>query len=96
MSPIVHHPYDIIGYIIDSKSEKPISLGKVFVEGQNLSVAITVNGTFRFKSFPEGEYRLKIENVGFETFFVPIRRCASERTKLHLKMVAKPLVMTGL
>jgi len=86
-----HRPYDVLGYLTDAVTGEPISLGSVSVEGLNLSVGITENGTFRFKSFPAGEYRLKIENINYKTLYVPIRRYASERSKLHLKMVAVPL-----
>ncbi|RZT91740.1 carboxypeptidase-like protein [Ancylomarina subtilis] len=88
----IHRHYDVLGYITDEVSGKPISLGQVSVEGQDLSVKITANGTFRFKSFPEGEFRLKIENMGYNTLFVSVRRYASEHRKLHLKMMPKPLV----
>jgi len=87
----ISRPYDILGYLTDEATGKPISLGSVSVEGLNLSVDITENGTFRFKSFPEGEHRLIIENINYRTLYVPIRRYASEQSKLHLKMVAVPL-----
>ena len=86
-----HRSYDVLGYLTDAATGESISLGSVTVEGLDLSVKITVNGTFRFKSFPEGEYRLKIENMNYKTLYIPIRRYASERSKLHLKMVAMPL-----
>lgn len=86
-----HRPYDVLGYLSDVSTGESISLGKVSVEGLNLSVDITVNGTFRFKTFPEGEHRLKIENINYKTLYVTIRRYASERTKLHLKMIAVPI-----
>jgi hypothetical protein len=90
----IHHPYDILGYLTDEATGNPISLGSVLVEGINLSVDITENGTFRFKSFPEGEHRLVIENINYKTLYVTIRRYASERSKLHLKMVAVPIEET--
>ncbi len=85
-------PYDILGYLTNASTGESISLGSVSVEGLALSVNITVNGTFRFKSFPEGEHRLKIENINYKPLYVTIRRYASERSKLHLKMEALPLV----
>ncbi len=87
----IHRPYDVLGYLTDEATGKPISLGSVSVEGLNLSVDITENGTFRFKSFPEGEHRLIIENINYKTLYVPIRRYASERSKLSLEMIAVPL-----
>ncbi len=88
---IPHRPYDVLGYLTNASTGESVSLGSVSVEGLDLSVKITVNGTFRFKSFPVGEFRLKIQNMNYETLYVPIRRYAPERVKLHLKMVALPL-----
>lgn len=87
----LQHPYDVLGYLSNSATGEPVSLGTVSVEGFNLSVGITVNGTFRFKSFPEGEHRLIINNINYKTLYVTIRRYASERTKLNLRMEALPL-----
>jgi len=90
----IHRPYDVLGYLTDEATGESISLGRVSVEGRDLAVDITENGTFRFKNFPGGEHRLIIENINYRTLTVPIRRYASERTRLHLKMVAVPLKET--
>ena len=82
---------DVLVYLTDEDSGVPISLGSVSVEELELSTDITPNGTFRFKSFPAGEYTLRIENIGYKTLLVPIRRYASEQSKLHLNMKAVPL-----
>lgn len=87
----VQHHLDVLGYIKDKSTGEAIALGTVKVEGQDLSTHITENGTFRFKHFPEGEYRLIIENINYKTLYVSVRRYASERSKLHLKMEALPL-----
>ncbi|WP_282016118.1 hypothetical protein [Marinifilum flexuosum] len=87
----VQRHYDVLGYLKDKASGEPISLGKVSVEGMDLSTHITANGTFRFRHFPEGEHRLIIENINYKTLYIPIRRYASERSKLHLKMEAIPI-----
>ncbi len=87
----VQHHLDVLGYIKDKSTGEPIALGTVKVEGQDLSTHITENGTFRFKHFPEGEYRLVIENINYKTLYVSVRRYASERSKLYLTMEALPL-----
>lgn len=83
--------YDLLGYLKDKATGQAIALGKVSVEGLDLTTHITENGTFRFKHFPEGEHRLIIENINYKTLYVPIRRYASERSKLYLEMEAIPL-----
>ncbi|WP_321282195.1 carboxypeptidase-like regulatory domain-containing protein [Marinifilum fragile] len=87
----VQRHYDVLGYLKDKATGEPIALGKVSVEGLDLTTHITANGTFRFKHFPEGEHRLIIENINYKTLYVPIRRYASERSKLYLEMEAIPL-----
>lgn len=86
MPKIVRRSYDVLGYITDAVSGEPVSYGTVWVEGLDMSTAISENGSFRFKSFPAGEYRLKIENMAYKTFYVTIRRYAPEHCRLNLTM----------
>ncbi|RXQ92240.1 hypothetical protein EO244_11870 [Ancylomarina salipaludis] len=87
----VHYSYDLIGYLTDQATNQPVSLGSVKVEGLDMETEITSKGTFRFKTFPAGEQRLIIENINYKTLYVPIRRYASEKRRLNLKMEAIPL-----
>lgn len=83
--PIYRH-IDVLAYVTDETTGEPIPCGKVSVEELGRSTHITAKGHFRFPKFPEGEFVLKIENWGYETLWVPIRRDASEPVKLLIKM----------
>ncbi|MFA8435112.1 MAG: carboxypeptidase-like regulatory domain-containing protein [Marinifilaceae bacterium] len=86
-----YRPNAVLGYVTDEESGNSITRGTVSVEGLELSTDVSPNGTFRFKTFPEGEYTLRITNMNYKTLLVPIRCFASEQCKLHVKMQPDPL-----
>jgi hypothetical protein len=87
----VHHSYDLLGYITDVETAKPIAYGMVFIEELHLQADITQSGAFRFKTLPSGKYRLRIENMDYKTLYVTITRYAPEKLKLNLQMEAIPV-----
>lgn len=88
----IQHPYELMGYLTDEASGKIIGEGKVTAEKLGLRVDISPGGTFRFKSFPTGDHRLKIESIGYKTLYVPIRRFQSKPCKLNISLQALPLL----
>ncbi|WP_282124977.1 carboxypeptidase-like regulatory domain-containing protein [Marinifilum flexuosum] len=84
----IQHHFDVLGYLKDKATGEPIALGKVWVEGLDLSTHITAKGSFRFKDFPEGEHQLFVENINYKSLCVPIRRYKSEQSKMYLEMEA--------
>tara|TARA_R110001583_G_scaffold63217_1_gene185265 strand:+ start:11534 stop:12460 length:927 start_codon:yes stop_codon:yes gene_type:complete len=88
--PIYRH-IDVLAYVTDEATGEPIPYGKVSIEELRLSTKVTAKGHFRFLTLPEGEVVLKIENYGYETLWLPIRRYAVEPVKLQIKMTALPL-----
>jgi len=83
---------DVRGFVVDALSEKPLSFGLVTVVETKQTTNITSRGNFNFKNFPEGESTLLIENLGYETLVVPVRRHATEHIVLEIKMQAVPLM----
>ncbi|RXQ88040.1 hypothetical protein EO244_15600 [Ancylomarina salipaludis] len=88
----IQHPYELMGYLTDEANGQIIGEGKVFAEELGLSTAISPTGSFRFKSFPKGDHRLRIESIGYKTLYVPIRRFESRPCKLYISMQAVPLL----
>ncbi|MCZ4695702.1 hypothetical protein [Ancylomarina euxinus] len=88
----IQHPYELLGYLSDEANGQVIGEGKVFAEELGLSAAISPTGTFRFKSFPTGDHRLRIESIGYKTLYVPVRRYESRPCKLYINMQAIPLL----
>jgi hypothetical protein len=88
--PIYRH-IDLLANVIDETTGEPIPHGKVSIEKLGLNTNITAKGHFRFQKLPEGEFILKIENWGYETLWLPIRRYAEEHTKLQITMKPLPL-----
>ena len=77
------------GFVIDSVSEEPVSLGMVTLVETGESTKITKKGKFNFKHFPEGEFTLRFENLAYEPLLVTVRRYATEHLCLTIKMEAK-------
>lgn len=86
-----HHHYDLLGYITDEATNKPIAYGTVTIEELDMKADITQTGAFRFKTVPSGKYRLKLENMDYKTLYVTITRYAPEKLKLNLEMEALPV-----
>lgn len=82
---------DVRGTVVDAHTGKPLIFGLVTVLETKQTTKITKRGNFIFKTFPEGESTLRIENLGYVTFEVPVRRNEKERVILELKMQAVPL-----
>lgn len=72
----------IRGFIIDSVSEKPISLGMVTLVETSASTKITKQGKFNFKHFPEGEFTLRFKNLAYELLLVTVRRYESKHSHI--------------
>ncbi|RZT95925.1 carboxypeptidase-like protein [Ancylomarina subtilis] len=89
-----HHSYDLLGYITDAATGKPIAYGTAWLEELDMKANITQTGTFRFKSIPSGKYQLRVENMDYKTLYVPISRYAPEKLKLNLQMEALPVEQT--
>ncbi len=87
----MHHAYDLLGYITDEATNKPIAYGSVTIEELDMKADITQTGAFRFKTVPSGKYRLKVENMDYKTLYVTITRYAPEKLKLNLEMEALPV-----
>lgn len=90
----VHHSYDLLGYITDAATRKPIAYGTAWIEELDLKADITQTGAFRFKSIPSGKYRLRLENMDYKTLNVSITRYVPEKLKLNLEMEALPVEQT--
>ncbi|RXQ95970.1 hypothetical protein EO244_06620 [Ancylomarina salipaludis] len=91
-----HHSYDLLGYITDAATGKPIAYGTAWIEKLDMKADITQTGAFRFKSIPSGKYQLRVENMDYKTLYVPISRYAPEKLKLNLQMEALPVEQTQL
>lgn len=87
----VHHSYDLLGYVTDAETGKPIAYGTVSIEELDTKTDITQTGSFRFKTIASGKYRLKLENMDYKTLFVSITRYAPEKLKLNLQMETLPV-----
>jgi len=92
----VQHPYELLGYLSDEANGQIIGEGKVIAEGLGLSATVSPTGTFRFKAFPTGDHRLKIESIGYKPLHVPIRRFETKPCKLYIDMQAMPLLESNL
>lgn len=92
----IQHPYELLGYLSDKSNGQVIGEGEVSAEGLGLKASISPTGSFRFKSFPTGDHRLKIVSIGYKTLYVPIRRFETKSCKLYIEMEAMPLLESNL
>lgn len=58
----------ISGYVWDAVSETPVAGIDVKIEGHDLKATTNEEGYFSFETLEPGEYTLKVEHEGYETY----------------------------
>ncbi|WP_421919548.1 carboxypeptidase-like regulatory domain-containing protein [Marinifilum sp.] len=87
--PIKH--IDLRGFVVDKETGERIANGTVHVVENVMQTKITKKGNFSFKNFPEGEFTLQIENIGYQSTMLTIRRYNNQYLNLKVEMQALPV-----
>lgn len=84
------HKHTISGTVVDSKTNNPLYLASVAIEGSNIGDATDINGNFLF-NVEEGSYTLSCTFVGYQTYTKKIN--VKDNITLNIKL--KPKVVSS-
>jgi hypothetical protein len=85
----------ILGRVIEAETREPIALAEVTIEGMNLSVLTSEDGGFVFAAVPTGEYRLRVERLGYRPVVVTARVRTSRATQVMVELPPLPVELEG-
>ncbi len=85
----------VLGRVVDAETDEPIALAEVSIEGLDLRVLTSEGGDFVFAVLPTGEYRLRVERLGYRPVVSIVRVRASRATQVMIELPPMPVELEG-
>lgn len=85
----------IMGRAIEKESRIPVSTAEVTLEGTSFRTLTTERGDFILTAVPTGEYRLRVERIGFRPSVVTVRVRTRRTTTVKVELTTAPVELEG-
>jgi len=83
----------ISGRIADSLTNRPVAGAAVEIVETGTRTTSDLQGEFWFYDLPAGNYRLKVENSSYQTYFISVKIFADGTTRFEVQL--SPITVTG-
>ena len=91
ISSVVAQKFTLNGYVSDAASGENLSGASVIVENVPATGAVSNNYGFFSLSLPEGNYRIKVQYIGYEPAILPVQMAENITLRIELKSAAYEL-----
>jgi hypothetical protein len=85
----------ILGRVIEAETREPIALAEVTLAGLDLRVLTSEDGGFVFAAVPTGQFRLRVERLGYQPVVVTARVRTSRVTQVLIELPPLPVELEG-
>jgi len=81
----------ISGNVKDKKTNKPLGMVNVFLDGTSLGYATNENGNYEIKNIPQDKYILIVSMIGYKQVKIEVDLFTHKNQNIDLSLVEQPL-----
>jgi len=91
--PVMSQTGTIRGFVYDKSNGEPVIFTNVYLAGTTYGAATDVNGFYAISKVPEGDYRLMVTYLGYDTLSMPISIQADKIINQNLFLEKKSVTL---